>query len=84
MTPSSADSRVVLYGRPGCHLCDDARAVVAEVCDADGVQWEERSIDADDDLLRRFGEKIPVVVVDGDEVAHWRIDPSTLRRALSP
>ncbi|MBC7290913.1 MAG: glutaredoxin family protein, partial [Actinotalea sp.] len=50
-----AGARVVLYGRAGCHLCDDARAVLADVVPAD-VGWAEVDVDTDPDLQARYGE----------------------------
>ncbi len=79
-------ARVRLYTKPGCHLCDDARVVVAEVCTALGESFEEVDITAgpDADLLtRRFGEEIPVTFVDGCQHDFWRVDPARLRAALS-
>jgi hypothetical protein len=75
--------RVTLYGKPGCHLCDDAREVIAEVCGELGVDWNEISILDDQDLFRRFGEQIPVTYVDGKQHDFWRVDPGRLRAALS-
>ncbi|WP_232827201.1 glutaredoxin family protein [Jiangella endophytica] len=76
-------ARVLLLGRPGCHLCDDARAVVAAVCAELGVGWTERSIVGDPDLERRYGEQIPVTFVDGAQHDFWRVDADRLRRALT-
>jgi glutaredoxin len=78
-----SEPRVTLYGKPGCHLCDDAREVVAEVCGELGVEWVEISILDDEDLFRRFGEQIPVTYVDGAQHDFWRVDPDRLRSALS-
>ncbi len=75
--------RVVMYSRPGCHLCDDARVVISRVCDELGVGWQERSIDGDSDLERRFGEQIPVTFVDDVRHDFWRVDEHRLRRALA-
>jgi glutaredoxin len=75
--------RVTLYSRPGCHLCDDARAVITEVCAELGEDYVEISIDGDPDLQRRFGEEIPVTYVDGRQHDFWRVDPTRLRRALA-
>lgn len=74
--------RVLLLGRPGCHLCDDARAVVERVCAELGVGWEERSIAGDDELERKYGEQVPVTFVDGSQHDFWRVDPQRLRQAL--
>ena len=75
--------RVTLYSRPGCHLCDDARAVIAEVCAELGEEYVEISIEDDAELQRRFGEEIPVTFVDGRQHDFWRVDPVRLRRALA-
>ncbi|WP_233506978.1 glutaredoxin family protein [Jiangella anatolica] len=82
-TNESPGARVLLLGRPGCHLCDDARAVVAAVCAELGVGWTERSIDGDPELQRRYGEQIPVTFVDGAQHDFWRVDADRLRRALT-
>lgn len=75
--------RVRLLGRPGCHLCDDARVVVTQVCGELGVGWEETDIGSDRELLRRYGEYVPVVFVDGEQHDFWRVSPDRLRAALS-
>lgn len=75
--------RVTLYGKPGCHLCDEAREVIAEVCGELGVEWVEVSILDDEELFRRFAEQIPVTYVDGKQHDFWRVDPDRLRAALS-
>ncbi|WP_210439727.1 glutaredoxin family protein [Nocardioides xinjiangensis] len=75
-------ARVTLYSRPGCHLCDDARAVVAAVCDDLGETFEEVDITTDPDLEDRFGEEIPVTFVDGRQHDFWRVDERRLRAAL--
>ncbi|WP_103501904.1 MULTISPECIES: glutaredoxin family protein [Streptomyces] len=78
-----ADRLVTLIGKPGCHLCDDARGVVAEVCEELGVPWEERDITVDEELHRRYWEQIPVVLVDGEQHDFWRVKPERLRAALT-
>jgi glutaredoxin len=74
---------VTLYSRPGCHLCDDARAVVERVRGEIPFRLEERDIERDDALLRRYLERIPVVVVDGAEIAELFVEEEDLRAALS-
>ncbi len=71
--------RVVLYGRPGCHLCDDARAVLERV----GEPFAEVDITADDALHARMLERIPVVEVDGRELFDHFVDEHSLRAHLS-
>jgi glutaredoxin len=75
-------SRVQLYGRAGCHLCDEARAVVAEVTGELDTGFEEIDVDSDPALVRRYGDEVPVVCVDGAQVAFWRIDAQRLRSLL--
>jgi glutaredoxin len=77
--------RVTLYTRPGCHLCDDARAVVAQVCAELGERFEEVEITAGPDserLVAAYGEEIPVTLVDGRQHDFWRVDAERLRAAL--
>ena len=80
---SSTAARVTLYSRPGCHLCDAARAVVETVCAELGESYVEISIAEDPDLARRYGEEIPVTLVDGAQHDFWRVDPARLRAALA-
>ena len=79
----SEDVRVRLLTRPGCHLCDDARPVVARVCADLGVGWEEVDVTADAALLAEFSEQIPVTLVDGRQHDFWRVDETRLRAALA-
>jgi hypothetical protein len=76
-------ARVLLYGKPGCHLCDDARAVIERVCADLGEAYEEISILDDPALMDRFGEEIPVTFVDGRQHDFWRVDEGRLRAALT-
>lgn len=76
-------ARVVLYGLPGCHLCDEARSVVARVCAELDERFEEVWIDSDAALIDRYSEQIPVTVVDGVELSIWRVDEARLRAALT-
>lgn len=73
----------MLLSRPGCHLCDDARAVVDQVAAQLGEAYEERDITTDPELLRAYGEEIPVVFVDGVQIGFWRISADRLRAALT-
>ena len=75
-------ARVTLYTRPGCHLCDDARAVVARVCEELGESFTEVDITTDEDLQDRYAEEIPVTLVDGRQHDFWRVDETRLRTAL--
>jgi glutaredoxin len=71
-------ARVVLYGRPGCHLCDDAREVLLRI----GEPFEEVDIESDEELFKRLLERIPVVAVDGEEAFELFVDEGALRARL--
>jgi len=75
---------VTLLGKPGCHLCDDARAVVQTVlADHPDVVFDEKSILDDPELLDAYAEEIPVVLIDGRVHTIWRVDEHRLRAALT-
>lgn len=74
--------RVTLVSRPGCHLCDEARVVIARVCDETGNSFLEVSIDDDEALRARYAEEIPVTLIDGRQHDYWRVDEARLRAAL--
>ncbi|MFC4589018.1 glutaredoxin family protein [Sphaerisporangium corydalis] len=77
------DHTITLLGKPGCHLCDDARAVIRRVAAELGVSWEERDITASEEDQRAYGEMIPVTLVDGVQHDFWRVDETRLRTALT-
>lgn len=74
---------VVLYGRPGCHLCDDARVVLERVRTELPFELVERDIEADDALMRAYLERIPVIELDGEELFEFFVDEAELRRRLA-
>jgi hypothetical protein len=74
---------VTLIGKPGCHLCDDAREVIARVAADLGVDWDEVSILEDRALAEQYAEQIPVTLVDGRQHDYWRVDEVRLRAALT-
>lgn len=73
---------VTLIGKPDCHLCEDAEAVVEEVCGELGTPWEKKDITQDEELYRAYWEQIPVVLIDGEQHDFWRVNPQRLRTAL--
>lgn len=77
------EHRITLLGKPGCHLCDDARAVIAKVAAELGVPWEERDITQSPEDFEKYGEMIPVTFIDGVQHDFWRVDEARLRAALS-
>lgn len=80
---SPAEPRVVLYTRDACHLCEDARAVVVQVCESAGARWREVDIDSAPALREKYGEYVPVVEVDGVQQGFWRVDGARLARLLA-
>jgi hypothetical protein len=82
-TPETTPARITLIGKPGCHLCDVARDVVARVAAETGAGWRELSILDHPELAERYREQIPVVLVDGEEHDFWRVDEPRLRDALA-
>ncbi|WP_416210986.1 glutaredoxin family protein [Frankia sp. Cr2] len=75
--------RVTLLTRAGCHLCDDARIAVARVAGDAGTGWQEVDVDARADLVEAYGDRVPVILVDGREHGYWRVEEPRLRRALA-
>lgn len=82
MTNSNPTRTVTLIGKPGCHLCDDARVVVEKVAGEAGAAVEEQDITRDPELYARYWEQVPVVLVDGEQHTFWRVDEKRLRTAL--
>jgi glutaredoxin len=76
-------AEVVLYGRPGCHLCDDARVVLERLRGELGFRLCERDIEQDDALHRAYLERIPVIALDGEELFDFFVDEAELRRRLA-
>jgi glutaredoxin len=74
---------VTLYGRPGCHLCDDARDALERVRADTPFELLEVDIERNDELFKRYLERIPVVCVDGQEVFEFEVDEAALRRRLA-
>lgn len=77
------DARVVVYSRAGCHLCEAAEQVVAQLVAETGDDWVRIDIDTEPDLQERFTEQVPVTFVDGRQHDFWRVDPTRLRAALA-
>jgi Glutaredoxin-like domain (DUF836) len=74
--------RVRVLTRVGCHLCDDALAIVRDVTRELGEGFDVVDVDGDPDLVERYGDRVPVVLVDGSEHGFWRVEPDRLRLAL--
>lgn len=77
-----SEPRVVLYTRTGCHLCDVALAIVEQVCAEMDEGYLVIDIDAHPELRERYTDDVPVISVDGQLVARWRVSPDVIRDAL--
>ena len=73
----------MLYTRPGCHLCEQAELVVADVCGRTGDSWTTVDITGDHRLVGAFTDQVPVTFVDGRQHDFWRVDATRLRAALA-
>ncbi len=71
--------RITLMTKPGCHLCDVAKAALARI----GEPWSEVDISTDIELEREYGDRIPVILLDGKEHGYWRVEEDRLRRDLT-
>ena len=69
---------LTLYGKPGCHLCEDARAAVERVRAEREFELREVDVTLDPALMREYGERIPVIALDGEEVLELRVDAREL------
>ena len=75
-------STVTLYGRPGCHLCDEARTELEALRAELGFALVEVDVERDDELLKRYLERLPVIALDGEELFDFFVDAAELRRRL--
>lgn len=73
-------SRVTLISRTGCHLCEDAEAVLDRIVPG---QWTRIDVESDVELERDYGDRVPVVLLDGAEHGYWRVEEARLLRDLS-
>ena len=78
-----AAATITLLSRPGCHLCDEARTVIARVAADLGVPWEERDITQSERDLQDYWEMIPVTLIDGVQHDFWHVSEQRLRAALA-
>jgi glutaredoxin len=75
-------TKVTIYSRTGCHLCEDALMVLQSLKDELNFEINEVLIDGDAELQRLYGEQIPVTHIDGVHHDYWRVDPERFRSSL--
>ncbi|HYV84006.1 MAG TPA: glutaredoxin family protein [Pyrinomonadaceae bacterium] len=73
---------VTIYSRPGCHLCDEAKAAILRAGCNDQFTLEEVNIESDDELLRKYKYDIPVIAIDGVESFIHRVSPEEFRTRI--
>ncbi|ASW58018.1 glutaredoxin family protein [Plantactinospora sp. KBS50] len=75
--------RLTLITRPGCHLCEVAREAIGRVVAVTGDRWVEVDVTGDLELERDYGDRLPVVLLDGREHGYWRVEEDRLLRDLA-
>lgn len=75
---------VTVYTRQGCSLCVTAETDTARICDELGVPWDTVDVDSDQELRAEYGDRVPVIMINGTEHAFWRVEEPRLRAALTP
>ena len=75
-------AHVIIYSRPGCHLCDEAKTAIQNAGCGERFTLEEINIESDDELLRKFKYDIPIVMIDGVEAFRHRVDTAAFRRKI--
>jgi glutaredoxin len=80
---SAAVTRLTLVTRPGCHLCDVAKEAMDRIAADTGEGWTELDVESDIALEREYGDRVPVVLLDGKEHGYWRVEEERLRRDLA-
>lgn len=75
-------AHVIIYSRPGCHLCDEAKAVITSAGCSDQFTLEEVNIESDEELLRKYEYDIPVIAINGVETFMHRVDARDFIRVI--
>lgn len=74
---------VQLLTRADCHLCAAAREAIERICADTATPWDEVDVDGDRELRAEYGDRLPVILVDGKEHGYWEVEEPRLRRALA-
>ncbi len=74
--------QIEIYSRPGCHLCDDAKAVIEPLIRKYSINLKVTDVDSDSALREAYGWEIPVVMINGEEAFRHRVDSAELERKL--
>ena len=76
------EARLTLITRAGCHLCEVAQEALARVAERTGEHWVEIDLTGDRELEAEYGDRVPVVLLDGEEHGYWRVEEARLLRDL--
>ncbi|CAL9670906.1 putative protein [Actinosynnema sp. ALI-1.44] len=74
---------VTLMSRADCHACEQAKADLERICGELGVTWDVQDVDTDRELRAEYGDRVPVILVDGEEHGYWKVEEDRLRAALA-
>jgi glutaredoxin len=74
---------VTVMSRQGCHLCEVAEVDVARICAELAVEWSVADVDSDAELRAEYGDRVPVILIDGREHGYWRVEEDRFRAALA-
>lgn len=77
------EPRVTVYTRENCSLCATAEAAVARICGELGEDWTAVDVDTDGALRAEYGDRVPVITIDGREHGFWRVEEPRFRAALA-
>ena len=80
---SAGGARVTVYTRVGCPACEKAEADVARICGELGQTWRAVDVDTDPDLRAEYGDRVPVIDIDGREHGFWKVEEPRFRAALA-
>nr|BFE47668.1 glutaredoxin family protein [Saccharothrix mutabilis subsp. capreolus] len=69
--------------RADCHACEQAKADLERICGELGVGWDVQDVDTDRELRAEYGDRVPVILVDGEEHGYWKVEEDRLRAALA-
>jgi len=83
VTGPAGEVAVTVMTRQNCSLCDKAIDAVSRICAELGVSWEPADVDADRELRAEYGDRVPVILIDGREHGYFAVEEDRFRAALA-
>jgi glutaredoxin len=74
--------QVTVMSREGCHACEKAEQDIERICGELGVAWTTADVDSDPEWRAEYGDRVPVILIDGVEHGYWKVEEDRLRKAL--